>query len=83
MGYRGQDFKKIRRFLYESLTVSTGTFDDLHFPVETVKFSYKNRLKEIIVKSLEKFSNFSGKFYIFFLYLPIYTGKFNGFYRER
>ncbi len=36
-----------------------------------------------MVKSQEKFSTFSGKFYDFFKdNLPIYTGKFNGFYKK-
>ncbi len=35
--------KKISRFSEENLKVFTGTFNDLDFPVKTVKFSCKNR----------------------------------------
>ncbi len=42
VGIHEQDFKKIGRFLYKNLPAFTGTFDDLHFPTKTVKFSCKN-----------------------------------------
>ncbi len=71
--------------------VLTRTFDDLDFPVKTVKFSCKNQqifLK--IVKSQEKFSTFSGKFFDIFKKicrfiqknLTVFKGKCEDFFRK-
>ncbi len=61
----------------EKSNVFTGTFDDLDFFIKIADF-----LKEV-AKSQKKFSTFLGKFYIFLKKMvPIYTGKFNDFYRK-
>ncbi len=59
-------------FLHENVTIFVKKsdvfiriFNNLGFPVKTVKFSYKNWPIYIIVKSQDKFSTFLGKFYVF------------------
>ncbi len=85
LGIHEQYFKKMRHFSLKNLTVFTGTVNDLHVPVKTIKFSCKNHqiFFKKIIKSQEKFWTFSGKFNDFLKEnLPIYIGKFNRFYRK-
>ncbi len=60
------------------------TFDDLDFPVKTIKFHVKiSRFSSKNHKIAGKVFNFFRKILRFFKEnLPIYTGKFNDFYKK-
>ncbi len=70
--------------IFVEKSANPGTFNDLDFPVKVVRFSYKNWqiFFKKIVKSQEKFSTFSGKFYDFLKKICLVIGKFNGFCRK-